>query len=201
MARKPKIADELVVQKPEKKELVYSTYEQCETEYLNTFYHDVSLIDFDDIRCNKANYIESRFLTPLPYFIERKAHNKTATAEDLSKLMETLRKITLKLSENTRFQPTIFTFCKMLNISTQTFNNWSYENNDRGEMVRQIQDYFKSIIAQGMLTGEYNPVAGSFLGKATLGMKEQDTAQTNINIIGTDMKLEDILADYQKNLK
>ena len=52
-----------------------------------------------------------------------------------------------------------------------------------------------------MMTGEYNPVAGSFLGKATLGMKEQDNAQTNINIIGTDMKLEDILADYQKNLK
>lgn len=89
----------------------------------------------------------------------------------------------------------------MLSVSTQTFNNWTYENNDKGEVARQIQDWFKSILVQGMLTGEYDSRAGAFLGKAVLGMKEDDGSQTNINIIGSDMKLEDILADYQKNLK
>ena len=43
-----------------------------------------------------------------------------------------------------------------------------------------------------MLTGEYDSRAGAFLGKAVLGMKEDDGSQTNINIIGSDMKLEDI---------
>ena len=198
MARKPKLPEELG---KKKSVIVYGSYQECEKEYLEKFRHDLALVDFDDLRCNKSNYIENRFIKPMQYFVERKGGNYTVNAEDLESAMKTLNEITLMLSEHTRFQPTIFTLCKMLHVSTQTFNNWTYENNDKGETARQIQDYFKNIIAQGMMTGEYNPVAGSFLGKATLGMKEQDNAQTNINIIGTDMKLEDILADYQKNLK
>ena len=137
----------------------------------------------------------------MQYFVERKGGNTSISAEDLMEAMDTLRQITLMLSESTRFQPTIYSLCKMLSVSTQTFNNWTYENNDKGEVARQIQDWFKSILVQGMLTGEYDSRAGAFLGKAVLGMKEDDGSQTNINIIGSDMKLEDSLADYQKNLK
>ena len=199
MARKPKLDSQLVPRK--NREMVYNDLETCKTEYLDKIRREISEIDFDDLRCNKSNFIEGKIIKPMQYFVERKGGNTCISAEDLMEAMDTLRQITLMLSESTRFQPTIYSLCKMLSISTQTFNNWTYENNDKGEVARQIQDWFKSILVQGMLTGEYDSRAGAFLGKAVLGMKEDDGSQTNINIIGSDMKLEDILADYQKNLK
>nr|DAW95256.1 MAG TPA: DNA-packaging protein [Bacteriophage sp.] len=199
MARKPKLDSQLVPRK--NREMVYNDLETCKTEYLDEIRREISEIDFDDLRCNKSNFIEGKIIKPMKYFVERKGGNTSISAEDLMGAMDTLRQITLMLSESTRFQPTIYSLCKMLSISTQTFNNWTYENNDKGEVARQIQDWFKSILVQGMLTGEYDSRAGAFLGKAVLGMKEDDGSQTNINIIGSDMKLEDILADYQKNLK
>ena len=199
MARKPALSKELVPR--QKRELVYNDFETCKKDYLDEIRREISTMDFDDLRCNKSNYIEGKLIKPMQYFVERKGGNTSVSAEDLSGAMDTLRQITLMLSESTRFQPTIYTLCKIVYISTQTFNNWTCENNEKGEMARQIQDYFRSILVQGMLTGEYDSRAGTFLGKATLGMKEDDGSQTNINIIGTDMRLEDILADYQKNLK
>ena len=199
MARKPKLDSQLVPRK--NREMVYNDLETCNTEYLDKIRREISEIDFDDLRCNKSNFIEGKIIKPMQYFVERKGGNTSISAEDLMEAMDTLRQITLMLSESTRFQPTIYSLCKMLSVSTQTFNNWTYENNDKGEVARQIQDWFKSILVQGMLTGEYDSRAGAFLGKAVLGMKEDDGSQTNINIIGSDMKLEDILADYQKNLK
>lgn len=197
MARKAKLPAELGKQK---KELAYKTFEDCEKEYVERVRDLYEETDFTMLRCNQSNYIENRFIKPFGYFVERK-YNNVFTPEELMKAYNLLNELTVMMSERTRFQPNIFTFCKFLGISHQTFTNWTYENNDKGEVARQIQDYFKSTIVQGMLTGEYNPVAGSFIGKATLGMKENDGSQTNINIVGTDMKLEDILADYQKNRK
>lgn len=199
MARKPKLDSQLVPRK--NREMVYNDLETCKTEYLDKIRREILEIDFDDLRCNKSNFIEGKIIKPMQYFVERKGGSASVSAEDLMEAMDTLRQITLMLSESTRFQPTIYSLCKMLGVSTQTFNNWTYENNDKGEVARQIQDWFKSILVQGMLTGEYDSRAGAFLGKAVLGMKEDDGSQTNINIIGSDMKLEDILADYQKNLK
>lgn len=197
MARKPKLPEEL---KKQKKELVYKSLEECANEYVERIRNLCDETDFTMIRCNQSNYIENLFIKPLGYFVERK-HSGNINPDEISKAYDLLNHITVILSEKTRFQPTIFTFCKLLGISYQTFNNWTYENNEKGEVARQIQDRFKSIIVQGMLTGEYHPIAASFVGKATLGMKENDGNQTNINIVGTDMKLEDILADYQKNRK
>lgn len=197
MARKPKLPEEL---KKQKKELVYNSLEECANEYVERIRNLCDETDFTMIRCNQSNYIENLFISPLGYFAERK-RSGNINPDEILEAYNLLNHITIILSEKTRFQPTIFTFCKLLGISYQTFNNWTYENNEKGEVARQIQDRFKSIIVQGMLTGEYHPIAASFVGKATLGMKENDGNQTNINIVGTDMKLEDILADYQKNRK
>lgn len=64
-----------------------------------------------------------------------------------------------------------------------------------------IQDYFKSMLLQGMAVGEINPVAGSFIGKTSLGMKEDSGQQINVNVIGNDISLEQILSDWEKRRK
>lgn len=198
MAKKPNLPKEL---EKKKSIILYDNLDDNVDEYRQAIAHFVDDTDFTMIRSNTSNYIENTFIKPLQFFVERRHRGYSATDEDIDKVLYLVQEMVTSFSEKTRFQPTVFTFCKLMGISSRTFDNWSCENNERGEAVRRVQDYFKNILAQGMMTGEYNPVAGSFIGKSTLGMKEQDTSQMNINIIGTDMSLEDIMADYQKNNK
>lgn len=198
MAKKPNLPKEL---EKKKSIILYDKLDDNIDEYKQAIAKFVEETDFTSIRTNTSNYIENTLITPLQYFTERRYRGYVVSDEDIDKSLQMVQNMVTIFSEKTRFQPTVYTFCKILGISSRTFDNWACENNERGEAIRRVQDYFKSILAQGMMTGEYNPVAGSFIGKATLGMKEQDASQTNINIIGTDMSLEDILADYSKNSK
>lgn len=198
MAKKPNLPKEL---EKKKSVVVYNNLGDNLQEYKQAIARFVEDTDFTMIRTNTSNYIENTVVKPIQYFVERVHRGYTVTDTDIDNVLGLVQEMVTSFSEKTRFQPTVFTFCKLMGVSSRTFENWSFENNERGEAVRRVQDYFKNILAQGMLTGEYNPVAGSFIGKSTLGMKEQDASQMNINIIGSDMSLEDIMADYQKNNK
>ena len=104
-------------------------------------------------------------------------------------------------SEKTRYVPNIFTFCRLLGISSQTFSNWTYENTERGEMARIAQDYYRNLLTQTIYSGELHPASGAFIGKATLGMREFDGSTTNINIVSTEKSVADIMAELEKARK
>lgn len=199
MAKKRKLP--VGLEKPTVNVVECNDYELCKDEFINKATELCTSTDFILLRCNHSLFIENKLIKPLNYYICKKAHNVKFTEVDIENTMQIIDTITDIFSTKTRYQPTIITFCRLMNISTSTFNNWCLENNERGEAARIVQDYFKSTLSQSLITGEINPVAGSFIGKTTLGMKENDGNNTNINIIGSDIAFEDIMAEYEKNRK
>ena len=203
MAKNKKTYNEIATGKPDKvKELTYSSRDEClEFQRAKILTH-IMEIDFKDMYCNKAQWIESNLIQELQYFKETKSNNyNPINAEDLLKTFELLMQITSEINKKTAYCPTIMTFLKMLTISSSTFDRWLGEINEKGEAARQIQDYFKGLLAQGMLSGEYNPVAGSFIGKTTLGMRENDGNNLNVAIYAENMSVEEIIKEYDENQK
>ena len=82
-----------------------------------------------------------------------------------------------------------------------TFNAYTYQNDDLGDTAMIIQDYFRASLMQTMINGNIHPAAGQFIGKAALGMREGDSSNLNINVIGSEVSLSDILSEYEKNKK
>lgn len=202
MPKKPNLPKELT--KNKKKELLpitYSSFEECKNEYIDEIKELYNKTNFEDIKSNRSLWIENNVIKTLPYFAQRHSHNIGYSAEDLDNTLDVLLEICRIYNKTTRYQPTIYTFCRLLGISSGTFTQWKYENNERGEKSREVEDFFKSRLSQGMITGEIHPAAGAFIGKATLGMKEADGQQMNINIIGADLSFEEIMAEYEKNKK
>lgn len=190
-----------IIQEETKKDVINSNLKEDVDKIVKSVEDVCSNMRFNELRCNHSWWIENNVIKPVPYFLEKKKHCKAITEEDMAVALDLLKKITTIFNEQTRYQPSVVTYCRVLGISTSTFNNWSYENNDRGEMARKIQDYFKSILVQGMATGELNPVAGSFIGRTTLGMKENEGNQTNFNFFNVDKTVEDIFNEFSKNIK
>lgn len=200
MPKKAKIPNELV----KKKEKFVADIKH-RTAGLDEFYEKaIAFADntkFNELKCNHSWWIENNIIKTIPYFEEKKAHKIAIDETDMEETLKYLVDVTNVLNNQTRYQPTVLTFCRLLGISTSTFNNWSNENNERGETARLIQDYFRSMLAQGLATGELNPLSGMFIGKSTLGMRENDAPQMNFNFINTDMSVEDIMAEFSKNRK
>lgn len=198
--KKTTVPIEVQKQKKEVATKKYATLEKC----TDIFYSRVKKIydetDFMAMRCSHSWWIENNIVAPLEYFKERKGERGLYGEEELTKTFNLLLDITNLYNGKTRYQPNVISFCRMLDISTTTWNNWSFENNDRGELVRKITDYFKTILTQGMANGEINPVAGQFIGKTMLGMKESDGNNLNINIIGGELSVSDIMEQYKKQI-
>lgn len=199
MARKPKVPTE--IKKPTPIVAKYDEYKPCEDDFLEKIDDICAKTDFLDLRCNHSIWIENNAIAPLDYFIDRKKMGKEFSAEDLNNAIELSAKISQIFSAKTRYVPTIFTFCRLLGISSQTFNNWTYENTDRGEVARMAQDYFRNLLTQSIYTGELHPASGAFIGKATLGMREFDGSTTNINIVSTEKSVAEIMSELEKARK
>lgn len=179
--------------------MTYGTIDDCVVDYLKRVETLIDGTDWIDMRCNKSIWIENNIFTPMLYLREKKSKKFAIDENDMEKTLEVVLKITNMLAPYTRYTPTLVSYCRVLCVSTSTFDNWTLENSDKGEKAREIQDYFKGILLQGLTTGEYNPVAGSFIGKTTLGMKENDGSKTSINVIATEMSLDQIMKEYEKN--
>lgn len=156
--------------------------------------------EFDRISGNVSVYIENQIMRPFEYYKQRKAHSYAYQPEDLANMLNVLVETTNIINKKVRYTPTLLTYCRLLCISTSTFNTWTGLNDDKGEQARLVQDYFRSTLTQGMITNEINPAAGTFIGKSVLAMKDSEGQQTNINIIGDNRTVDEILADYEKNL-
>lgn len=199
MARKPKTPVE--IKKNEPVVLRYENYETCEADFLKKTRKIVDETDFLDLRCNHSVWIENNAIAPLEYFADRKRKGIDFQAVDLENALNLSAKIGTMFSEKTRYVPNIFTFCRLLGISSQTFSNWTYENTERGEMARMAQDYYRNLLTQTIYSGELHPASGAFIGKATLGMREFDGSTTNINIVSTEKSVADIMAELEKARK
>lgn len=199
MARKPKTPVE--IKKNEPVVLRYENYEPCEADFLKKTRKIVDETDFLDLRCNHSVWIENNAIAPLEYFVDRKRKGIDFQAVDLENALNLSAKIGTMFSEKTRYVPNIFTFCRLLGISSQTFSNWTYENTERGEMARIAQDYYRNLLTQTIYSGELHPASGAFIGKATLGMREFDGSTTNINIVSTEKSVADIMAELEKARK
>lgn len=200
MARKPKEIAE-IKKKPQPIVPRYENYCDCEADFIKKTEEIRDKTDFLDLRCNHSVWIENNAIAPLEYFVDRKRKGINFTAEDIENAIALSGKITQIFSEVTRYAPTIFTFCKLLGVSSQTFSNWTYENSPKGEAARMAQDHFRNLITQTMYSGELHPASGAFIGKATLGMREFDGTTTNINIVTTEKSVADIMADLEKARK
>lgn len=202
MPRKPNLPKEINVgAKKCTVPITYDSFEPYKADYLEVAKEYYNATNFKEKRCNHSLLIERNVIKPLAYFTERRAHNIAVTAEDLDNALKLLIEITEIFNQSTRYQPTIFSFCRLISISSDVFNQWISSNDDRGNKCREIVDYFRLNLTQSMITGEINPKTGEFIGKSTLGMKDNENAPTNINIFGTDMTFEEIMADYERNMK
>lgn len=200
MGRKRKEIQELSGNKMPTKEIkVYETYEECEADRIKLAEEFLNKTDFSTLHGNPAVYVDNKLCKPLEYFVYGKSHGRFLSAEDLQNCFDLLLRISDNVNKVVRFDPTIASYCRMLGITMYTFNQYTYQKNPLGETALMIQDYFKGSLAQGMTNGFIHPAAGSYLGKAMLGMKEQDGQNININVIGGEMSLDDILAEYEKN--
>ena len=200
MARKPKEIEEI---KNKNQPIVprYENYEPCEADFIEKIENICDNTDFLDLQCNHSVWIENNAIAPLEYFVDRKRKGIEFSDVDIENAITLTGKITQIFSKYTRYAPTIFTFCRLLGVSTQTFSNWTYENTPKGEAARIAQDHFRNIITQTMYSGELHPASGAFIGKATLGMREFDGSTTNINIVSTEKSVADILSDLEKARK
>lgn len=202
MARKKAATQELARnQKLKEVPKTYETLEDCieaRLKYAQSVYEDT---DFLTLRCSAANYIENNVCEPLEYCVWKKSHKDPMTAQDLKDVFSLLIKITNAFNKKVRYEPTLATFCRLADISITTFNNYTYTVDELGETAQIIQDYFKGSLMQIMLNGNVHPAAGQFIGKALLGMREGDNSNLNINVIGSEVSLGDILAEYEKNKK
>lgn len=176
------------------------SYEESARKFLAKAQVIADETDFSNIRSNKSLWIENKVIEPLQYFVEQKAHQHTYTEDDLANVLDVVIRLCNIFGDKVRYQPTIYTYCRLLNVSTRAFYGWTVENDDRGTQARVVQDYFRSILTQGLMANDINPAAGAFVGKATLQMKESDTQQLNINVFNGDLSVEDIMQDYAKNL-
>lgn len=200
MAKKQKLPAEL--KKKPKSELTTFDFSAEKQKYIDNVREIVENTDFLMLKCGTTWWINNNVLLQMQYFKERLARRDNYWDENqLQEAFEMLIEITNILNQKVRYQPQIGDFCRIIGITQSTFNQWTYENNDRGEQARMIQDYFKSMLLQGMAVGEINPVAGSFIGKTSLGMKEDSGQQINVNVIGNDISLEQILSDWEKRRK
>ena len=199
MARKPKLPEEL--KKKDPVVLRYEEYEPCESDFLKTAKEKSEDVDFTALRCNLPAWIEDNIIEPLPYFVDRKRKGLEFSSQDLENVLKLSGKITKMFGESVGYVPTIYTFCKLLGISNQTFSNWSYENSERGEMARIVQDHYRNLLIQTMYSGEIHPAAGAFIGKASLGMREFDGSTTNINIVTTEKSVADIMKELEEARK
>lgn len=200
MAKKQKLPAEL--KKKPKSELTTFDFSVEKQKYIDNVREIVENTDFLMLKCGTTWWINNNALLQMQYFKERLARRDNYWDENqLQEAFEMLIEITNILNQKVRYQPQIGDFCRIIGITQSTFNQWTYENNDRGEQARMIQDYFKSMLLQGMAVGEINPVAGSFIGKTSLGMKEDSGQQINVNVIGNDISLEQILSDWEKRRK
>lgn len=190
--------------KKKKTELTTFNFADESKKYIEKVRGLVEETDFAKVssKCNTTWWINNNVIVQMDYFRERLARRDNYWNDNqLQEAFDMLLEITNILNEKSRYQPQIGDFCRIIGVTQSTFNQWTYENNERGEQARMIQDYFKSMLTQAMAVGEINPVAGSFIGKTTLGMKEDAGMQINVNVIGNDISLEDILADYEKKRK
>ena len=175
---------------------------EAKSKFLADVSQKIADTDFATLRVGATWWINNNILRQMDYFRERLLRRDNYWDDNqLKEAFEMLIEITNMLNEKIRYQPQIGDFCRIIGVTQQTFNDWTFQNNERGEQARYIQDYFKSMLVQGMAVGEINPVAGSFIGKTTLGMKEEPSASVNINVLGADLSVEDILANYEKNRK
>lgn len=180
---------------------VYETMEDCIAARLKSAKKLCESTDFLTLRCSAANYIENNVLGPLEYCEWKKTHKNPFTAQDLKDIFNLLLQITNVFNEKVRYEPTIATFCRLACLSMNTFNAYTYQNDDLGDMAMIIQDYFKASLMQTMINGNIHPAAGQFIGKAALGMREGDSSNLNINVISSEVSLSDILSEYEKNKK
>lgn len=201
MARKKQLPVELSKNKRELLDITYDNFDDFKQKYILNAKNICENTDFLELKCNKSIWVENNIMKPMEYYLQRKSHNVGFSEEDLSKTLTLVEELTNIVNERTRYQPTILTYCRMLCVSHTTFSKWIYENNERGEQARLIQDYFKSLLTQNLISDEIQPASGAFIGKTLLGMRENDGQNMNINIFGGDVSFEDIMAEYEKNIK
>lgn len=196
MARPKKVVQELQVVK-EANTLVYKDFDTAKADYLDHAKKIISGTDFLAMKVSPTWWINNNIIKPMQYFKERRSRRDSFwTNNELEQAFELLIQITNLINEETRYQPQIGDYCRMLGITQSTFYQWTYENNERGEQARFVQDYFRSMLAQGICTGEINAVAGSFVGKTMLGLKEDNGTQININVASDSLTVDEIMEKY-----
>ena len=110
-----------------------------------------------------------------------------------------------KLNELTTYAPKIEDFCRMVNISKKTFNNYQRNSSDENmrELCEKIQDYCTARAADGAFSGRLDRIYTIFHQKSSNNQRDNDPVQNNIliqnNTIMNDEMFKDLASKYSSD--
>lgn len=165
-------------------------------ESVDTAKKAIDEFDFDDSIGSSAAHIACDIIqTPLYYQCRK---NCTIKAVDLDECYAAFNEICEYANTKTVFTPTINTFCRFMNICTDTLKSIARENNERGQIAKMIIEHLGDRLMQNMLSGTTAPIPSMFVAKANFGMKENESNTINIlNVNETPRDVDDILREFK----
>lgn len=173
------------------------TLEQSTKQNIELAQKLLEVRDFEDAMGSNQLYISNKVIQPLNYFIITKG--KQRTADEYAIAFNAFLEIIDMVNEKMTYTPTKNTFCRFLGISKSRFNALMAENNDTGDICRQINDFLEETLMQNMLGNRVGAVQGIFIAKANLGMRDSESQNLNVvNINAEPQTLSDILENFKK---
>ena len=99
---------------------------------------------------------------------------KSYTPEELAIAFKIYKDMIAKINEKVLFPPNKTSFCQLLGISTQTYNNYK-QDPEKAEIMQIIDDYILGNILTSAQIGQLEKITSIFASKAQHGLVEATT--------------------------
>lgn len=156
----------------------------------------------DEIRVPMFKIIQHTF-RPL---IKVAGGSPTYSADEMAIAFDFYVDCVEKLNEAMPYPPKIEDFCRMINISRNTFDRYQSSSSDENmrNVCDKIQDYCVARLADGAFSGRYDRIYSMFHQKSSNKQRDNEPVQNNImvqnNTIMSDDQYRDFYLDMSKKL-
>lgn len=127
----------------------------------------------------------------------------TYSADEIAIAFDFYMQCTEELNKYDMYIPQKHDFCRMMNISTDMFNNYMTTSNDEQmrETCKKIEDYCSSFVDKAALAGRFGKsIYPVFYQKSVNSRRDNDPIQNNTfvqnNNIVTDKEINDLMSKY-----
>lgn len=120
------------------------------------------------------------------------------SADEISVAFDFYVECVEKLNDTSTYIPKIEDFCRMINISRQTFDHYQNASNDENmrNMCNKIQDYCVARLADGVFSGQSEKIYAIFHQKSSNKQRDNDPVQNNILVQNNTIMSEDQFRDF-----